>query len=151
MNKQQIEREFEKVKKSSYVMDKCLVWFFYRYNQFKLAFEKYKNTERYANDERVNKMFKETKEISLSYDIMGMQMALYQDIFTIINEEVRGEKVKIKDQKKDLKVRFRLLKEIEKEREEFEKLRGEEEEKDLRDEVEDLKKRVRILESKEFK
>lgn len=123
MNRPQIEQEFEKVKESSYVMDKCLAWFFYQYNQFKLAFEKYENTEKYSNNERVDKIIKGSKEISISSDIIGMQMALQEDILTIIKGEVRGEKVKIKNPKKELEFRFKLLKELGKEKEEFEKIK----------------------------
>ncbi len=127
-------------------MDKCLIWFYWRYRDYKTDLEKYKTTEHYSKNAEFNKMFKDIAWLSLNNRIISLFFALSSDIATIIKEGFNGEKVKIKNKFKELNLRFELIEEIHKERKEFEKLKpyeDKQEQQNIKQEVENLKKKLK--------
>jgi len=146
MNENKIRLNLEKVKSSNYVMDKSLVWFFWRYGEYKNKFNEFKETKIYSDDERINRMRKDMEWISLSYDLMGLQTALLKDINIILTGKFYGETIKIKNQLKELELRRKLLKEIDEEKEELNNLKPYKEKLDAEQEIQDLKKRLEKLE-----
>jgi len=148
MEKKEIIKLLEIKMRSSYVMDKCLVWFFWKYREYKEKLNEFKTTLKYSEDPRIDEMFKDVRWLSLSQDLSSLQMALIQDVNTINSGEVRGEKIKIKNPEEEAKFRNKLLKEIKKEKDDLELLEPKKEDNELLNVIGNLRRRVEMLENK---
>jgi len=135
-------------RKEKVVMLWTNVWFgfFLKYKEFKKKLNEYNSTSKYSDNKDYNQMFKQLKILNLRHDIGFMQMALMEDIMTIIKGGTNGEKVKIKNIKEELKEREISLQELAKEKQEIDKIENKDEDRTLKQEVDDLKKRVNYLE-----
>lgn len=134
-----------------YIMDRCLMWFLYRYKLLKWEIEEYEEMPNYFEPDssgKINKMLKELKQMSIESSFRDLEMELMSEINMIMTGKTsHGERVRIKDKNKDLAEREMLMKEVEKDKNEFDKIKIEKDVvKELMDENTFLKKRIAELE-----
>jgi hypothetical protein len=153
MNLSKLFNIIEEKKDSHYIMDRCLMWFLYRYKVLKWDIEEYNEMPTFFesnNSGQIKRMLKELKQMSIESSFRDLKMELMSEINIILMEKTSyGEKVRIRDKKKDLKERKMFMKEVEKDEGEFNKTKIEIDViKELREENTILRQRLIELESK---
>jgi len=133
-------------------MDRCLMWFLYRYKVLKWDIEEYEEMPKFFepdNSGQIKKMLKELKQISIEGSFRGLKMELMSEMIMIMSGKTSyGEEVEIKDIKRDLKERDMFMVEVEKDEKDFNKIKMERDVmKELKEENDNLRKRIIELES----
>jgi len=141
----------EEKKDKHYIMDRCLMWFLYRYKVLKWDIEEYEEMPTFFepdNSGKVKKMLKELKQMSIESSFRTLKMELMSETMIILRRKTSyGEEVRIKDAEKDLEEREMFMKEVEEDEKEFNKIKMERDTlKELKEENQFLKKRVAELE-----
>lgn len=152
MNLSKIFKIIEEKKDSHYIMDRCLMWFLYRYKVLKWDIEEYNEMPVFFESNssgQIKKMLKELKQMSIESSFSDLKMELMSETSIILRGETsHGEKVRIKNKEKDLKEREMFLKEVEKDELEFNKTKMKKDVvKELKEENSILRQRIIELES----
>ena len=152
MNLSKIFEIIDEKKDSHYIMDRCLMWFLYRYKVLKWDIEEYNEMPTFFesnNSGQIKKMLKELKQMSIESSFSDLKMELMSEKSIILTGKTsHGEKVRIKNKEEDLKEREMFMKEVEKDENYFNKTKMEiDVVKELREENTILKKRITELES----
>lgn len=142
----------EEKKDKHYIMDRCLMWFLYRYKLLKWDIEEYEEMPTFFepnNSGKVKRMLKELKQMSIESSFRDLKIELMSENMIIMRGKTSsGETVRIKDAEKDLKEREMFMAEVEKDEKEFDKIKME---KDILNELTEenqfLRKKVAELES----
>jgi hypothetical protein len=151
MELEEIFNLIEEKKDSRYIMDRCLIWFLYRYKVLKSDLEDYYEMPSVFESNthgEIQRMLKELKELSIDTHFGNLIMELSSEILHIINGRLSGgEKFRVKNLKEDLALRDKLMKEVEKDKADFESKKMERDIiKELKEENLYLKERVAELE-----
>lgn len=151
MNLSQIYQIIEEKKDKNYIMDRCLMWFLYRYKVLKWDIEEYENMPTYFESNtsgQVKKLLKELKQMSIESSFSALKMELISEMnMVMLGKTSHGEEIRIKDMKKDLKERELFMAEVEKDEKNFNKIKMERNEvRDLQEENDALKRRIIELE-----
>jgi hypothetical protein len=145
----------EEKKDKHYIMDRCLMWFLYRYKVLKWDIEEYNEMPTFFESNssgQIKKMLKELKQMSIESSFRDLKMELMSETSIILMGKTSyGEKVRIKNKEKDLKEREMFMKEVEKDEKDFDKIKMKRDTvKELREENTILKQRIIELESNKF-
>jgi len=145
----------EEKKDKHYIMDRCLMWFLYRYKVLKWDIEEYNEMPTYFESNssgQIQKMLKELKQMSIESSFRDLKMELMSETnIILIGKTSYGEEVRIKNKEKDLKEREMFMKEVEKDEKEFDKTKMKRDiVKELREENTILRKRITELESNPY-
>ena len=152
MNLSEIFEIIEEKKDSHYIMDRCLMWFLYRYKVLKWDIEEYNEMPTFFESNssgEIKKMLKELKQMSIESSFRDLKMELISEIsMVMIGKTSHGEEVRIKNKEKDLKEREMFMKGVEKDEKEFNKTKMKRDVvKELNEENNILRKRIMKLES----
>lgn len=146
MELEEIFKLMDEKKDSHYIMDRCLMWFLYRYKVLKWDLEEYYEMPSFFEPNthgKIQRMSKEIKELSIGSHFGNLIIELNSEIIHIINSKLPGgEKFRVKNMKEDLSLRENLMKEVEKDKKEFESKKME---KDI---IEELKEENKLLRTK---
>jgi hypothetical protein len=155
MNLTKLFKIIEEKKDSHYIMDRCLMWFLYRYKVLKWDIEEYEEMPTFFESNssgEVKKMLKELKQMSIESSFRALKMELLSETNIILmGKTSHGEEVRIKNKEKDLKEREMFMKEVERDEKDFNKIKMERDvEKELREENTILKQRIIELGSNKY-
>jgi len=155
MELKQIFKLIEEKKDNHYIMDRCLMWFLYRYKVLKCDLEEYEEMPSVFEPNthgEIQRMLKEVKEMNIDSHFQSLIIELNSEILHIINGRLPdGEKFRVKNLKEDLALRENLMKEVEKDKKDFESKKMEKDViKELKEENRILKERVVELESNQY-
>lgn len=152
MNLSTIFKTIEEKKDNPYIMDRCLMWFLYRYKVLKWDIEEYQEMPTIFesnNSGQIKKMLKELKQMSIESSFRDLKMEIMSETNIILmGKTSHGEEVRIRNMEKDLKEREMFMKEIENDENDFNKTKMKiDVVKELKEENSILRKRIIELES----
>ncbi|MBI2451687.1 hypothetical protein HYV50_01250 [Candidatus Pacearchaeota archaeon] len=151
MQLKEIFNLIEEKRDSRYIMDRCLMWFLYRYKVLKWDIEDYYEMPSVFESNthgEIQRMLKELKELSIGTHFGNLVIELNSEVMHIMMATLPGgEKFRVKNQQEDLALRDKLMKEVEKDKAEFESKKMERDIiKKLKEENHLLKERIAVLE-----
>ena len=151
MQLKEIFNLMEEKKDSRYIMDRCLMWFLYRYKVLKWDLEDYYEMPSVFESNthgEIQRMLKELKEMNIDRSFSNLVMELnFENIHVMTSRLSGGEKFRVKNLKEDLALREKLIKEVEKDKKEFESKKMEKDIiKELAEENELLRAKITELE-----
>ena len=146
MELEEIFKLIEEKKDSRYIMDRCLMWFLYRYKVLKWDLEDYYEMPSVFEPNthgQIQKMSKEVAELSINTHFGNLIIELNSEVMHIMMATLpSGENFRVRNLKEDLDLREKLMKEVENDKKEFE---GKKMEKDV---IKELKEENRFLKNK---
>lgn len=155
MELEEIFKIIEEKKDRHYIMDRCLMWFLYRYKKLKWDLEDYEempDSFELNTSGEIKRMLKELQEMKIDSSFSDLIMELNSETIHIMTGRLPdGEKFRVKNIEEDLALREMFMKEVEKDKKNFESKKMKKDViKELKEENKFLKMKVIELQSNQY-